>query len=46
MNHIILIIQTDVLGVLGYHAQCKSCGWRSRPYEQERAAVNAAKRHK
>lgn len=43
----VAIHESSVFGVLAYHAQCLTCGWRchSEPHSREATAVRHAEGH-
>lgn len=42
----VVIVETNVLGQLAYHARCLECNWTSRRFETEARAVAVAKEHR
>ena len=47
-NHIlskIAIIETDVYGALGYHAECFTCGWKSKRFNNPKTAIRHSSKH-
>ena len=42
----VAIIEIGIGGVLGYHAECLGCPWKSKPFNHEASAVRVAKAHR
>ena len=41
----IAIVETDVYGVLAYHAECLTCGWKSRRFNKPETAIRHSDKH-
>lgn len=42
----VAVVERNILGVLGYRAECLDCAWAARPRTTEEAAVKDAKGHR
>jgi hypothetical protein len=40
-----VIVRTEVYDVPAFHAECRTCGWRSQPFDAELSAQRANLRH-